>query len=423
MRHIKKTLFIAFVFVLGFGGTVSLNSGSVFVSVAHADELPSVWQRKLKTLLKNITKSRQNLSSAEASDFQDDFKSKQWQNRIANYRQSYSKVPQSTDPIATEVANALSALESEFNARRSGSASTNTTKPATTANQSNTSSSNTGSASVNSQSSEGRELVSGERVRVKKLIRDINNGIDNISGEGPSPFQDDEVVAQRKKVYQQYSEALKRYPQANDPDVIALRKAFKTLGDKLSAEFNRSREQLKIVGNAFQRLKIIDNRNNEYPVPAALQPPFTADQAKAWLDAGSKARTAAEFDMKQLQEIGQNAYLPEQTVSGRMAEYSFRDIDRLARAVRGRFDAVQQSYVESNNNITSRLAELDNQVQEPDAGNDSKTTDRHRNALDEMIEVALSTVHLESVLNRPVDQAISRVESLKNRRVEYDQNR
>ena len=257
-------------------------------------------------------------------------------------------------------------------------------------------------------------------MRVKKLIRDMQGVVASISGEGPSPFQDPEIVAQRKKSFDQHTAAIKRYPQKNDPDVMAMRAAYQQLGATLKQEFERSREQLKIVGNAFERLATIDNRDKEYPVPAALQPPFTQTDAQAWLAAGSKARTAAEFDMQQFKEIKTYAYLPEQTVSGRMAQYSFRDIDRLSRNVQSRFNSVQAGYGTTHANIKRRLAELDNQVQAPSAGHDLDTIQRHRQALDDMVPVARSVVHLESVLKRPTNDANTHVEALQQRRTSYD---
>ncbi|MEM7564259.1 MAG: hypothetical protein AAF353_14580 [Pseudomonadota bacterium] len=180
---------------------------------------------------------------------------------------------------------------------------------------------------------------------------------------------------------------------------------------------------MKIVGNAFARLQQIDQRDNEFPVPAALTPPFTSEQAKAWLSASSNARTAAEFDMKQLAEIGEHAYLPEQTVSGRMADYSFRDIDRLTRAVQSRFNGVQQGYQQSLANIEQRMNELENQVQQPRTTDDTPTTTRHRQALDDMQDIVQSGIHLEATLKRPTDTWDQRLSDLRQRRADYDKER
>lgn len=431
--HTSKTILAVALALLCLTGDVN-STGYSWVPQVQADTLPAVWQRKLQSLIKNINTSMERLDTADPGDFADDFKAKQWRERVENYRTQLDRVPASEDPLRTQAGQALAKLESGLAARLGGSAAAPAAAPPTAASapaaaprgvESKPEASAAAPAQPSGAQAGGdvRPLVSGERVRVKKLTRDMQDGAKRITGQGPSPLQDPEIVAQRKKSLEQFTAAIKRYPQASDPDVIAMRAAYSQLAEKLKTEYARAQAQLEIVGDAFARLEQVENRGREYPVPEPLSPPFTREQAQAWLDAGSKARTAAEFDMKQLQEIGPNAYLPDQTVSGRMARYNAKDIDRLARTVRARFDAVQQGYVQSHANIDTRLAELDNQVQSPKASDPAATTDRHLQALDQMVTVAQSAVHLENVLQRPVDAVGSRVEELRARRVAYDRER
>ena len=72
-------------------------------------------------------------------------------------------------------------------------------------------------------------LVSGQRVRVKKLTRDMAAVGAQIVTSGPSEFQDAGVVKARQKRLQQFKDALLRYPQLEDPDVIQAREQFRQL--------------------------------------------------------------------------------------------------------------------------------------------------------------------------------------------------
>ena len=429
--HIKQTLsnnminkisLSVLLIVLGLSSLTTIQSPISVISQAQADTLPSVWQRKLNTLLKNITISQERLTNLDPAELNNEFKAKQWKDRIDNYRQSLGKVPKADDELINQTEMALTELEKAFAAKIGEKEPERTALPAQVAKPTSPKPDSNSKKAKNPENNI-RPLVSGERVRVKKLTKDMLASENSITGEGPSPFQDSEIVAQRKKSLEQFTEALKRYPQASDDDVMAMRSAYKKLAEKFTNEYKRAKDQLKIVGDVFNRLDKIENRNIEYPVPEPLQPPFSYEQAETWLTAGSKARTAAEFDSKQLQELATYAYLPEQTVSGRMARYSFRDLDRLNRNVSSRFKAVQQGYVETRQNIDRKLADLDNQVQTPTASDTKETTKRHREALKTMAPVAKSAVYLEKVLQRPTEKDQKRLNLINDRIEAYERNR
>ena len=393
------------------------------VSTAHAQQLSDSLQFKVKKIANNISKTRQSLASQGTSAVADEFKTRQLQQRIESYGAALAKMPSADDAELVKAKALQAQLIDDFNALVSGGAGS-ATKPASAEETTATSSParSTASASTAAEPSVPA-LVSGQRVRVKKLARDIANVTDSINTEGPSELQDPEIVAGYKKRLDQFTEAVKRYPQVQDADVIAARKQYSLLRTTLQNEYTRAQSQLKILGDVTARLQQIENRDQEYPVPQVMNLPFSEAQASAWLQASSKARTAAEFDFKQLQEIAPIAHLPEQTVSGRMAEYSFRDIDRLGRIVRSRFDGVQAGYNQTIANIDMRLQELGNQVQSGGASANTERVAKDRSILDEMISVAESSVILESVLQRPTDSAAAVVESVRQRRLSYDTDR
>jgi hypothetical protein len=390
---------------------------------AQAQALPAVWQNKAKKLAQNVGKSRQTLANNAAEIFSTEFKANQFANQVENYRVSLAKIPAADDPNLKAATEQLALLEKEFAAAKVAGGAAAPATPSPAAPTTSAGSSKPATPPAAASASDVRPLVSGERVRVKKLVRDLTNARKGIKTEGPSSFQDPEVVAQYKKSFDQYTAAIKRYPQLDDPDVMAARTGHQALRDALQGEFTRAQSQMEKLGDVKARIAKIQNRNNEFPVPEPLKPPFGEADVKTWIAAGSKARTAAEFDYKQIQEIAPIAYLPEQTVSGVMTKFSFRHLDGLAGTVQGRFNAVQQGYVQTNANIKAALQELENKVQAPTARTNAVDAARHREALDQMVVVAESAVHLEQGLNRPSDEPEKIVAGLRERRANYDVQR
>lgn len=420
-----KNVIVFFVCVLGLGLQASIESKFSLSLIARAEAQPlsDSLRFKLKKIAANIDKTRESLASQGQAAVADDFKAKQLQQRIDSYGSALAKMPSDDDPKLLEAIQNHRLLVDEFRALVSGAAEHHgdSAQPQTVTVEAE--GKTLVKKELTSPATSVAPLVSGQRVRVKKLVRELEAVRNSIKTEGPSELQDVEIVAKHKKRLNQFTEAIKRYPQAQDPDVIAAGQAYLALRTALQQEFSRAKSQLEQLGDVFARLRLIENRDHEYPVPSGLKPPFDAEQVQQWLNSGSKARSAAEFDFKQLQEIAPIAHLPEQTVSGRMAEYSFRDLDRLGKMVRARFDGVQESYAQTQSNIKSKLAELGNQVQQGNARETAERVAKDRSTLDEMVLVAESSVILETVLQRPLDQVESSLEAVRQRRENYDLDR
>jgi len=188
-------------------------------------------------------------------------------------------------------------------------------------------------------------LVSGQRVQVKKLAKNIAQTRARIKTSGPSEFQNPANVAKFQKSFGQYKTAVLRYPQVNDPDVIEARKQFTYLSKALSDEFNRAKAQMAQLGDVQQSLAQIEANSRKYAVPRPLQIPFSESQAKAWVAAASAARTVAEHNKKQLAVIAPLAYLPDNrgTVQSG-APYDRGDLRRLQSWNRQMFEALQSGY-------------------------------------------------------------------------------
>lgn len=181
-----------------------------------------------------------------------------------------------------------------------------------------------------------RPLVSGERVRVRKLTRDMNNVRNGIKTTGPSAYQLQVNVDKIKKRLNQFADALERYPQVSDPDVKAARNAFKSLRAAIIAEFGRGQAQLKKLGNTQKRLATIEANSRKYAAPKPLKPPFSQEDAKTWVKKASEAKTVGEHNLKELATIAELAYLPKNRGTVQQgAPYDSDDVKRLQRMAKG----------------------------------------------------------------------------------------
>ncbi len=183
--------------------------------------------------------------------------------------------------------------------------------------------------STGAQQATVRPLVSGERVRVKKLARDIANVRDSIVTEGPSHLQARENFNKLKKRFDQFSAAIKRYPQVDDPDVQTARREYQALSEAATAEVARAQAQLKKLGNVQERLAKVDTVLRGTPLPDSLTAPFSRAEADQWVAAARKLHPIAEQAKKELQQMAPIAYLPFTVGVPPQVPYDREDLNRL----------------------------------------------------------------------------------------------
>ncbi len=255
-------------------------------------------------------------------------------------------------------------------------------------------------------------LVSGQRVQVKKLARDMASLRAGIVTSGPSELQDPGIVAARQKSMQQFADALGRYPQLDDPDVQAARAEYEALREALSAEFERARDQLAQLGDVQQALATIEANQATYPVPDALNPPFSPDAATAWVDAAGKARTVAEHNLEQLAIIAPLAWLPNNPGTPQTgAPYDANDVARLQAgagdSLRRIGEHVEQMSGELDRQMTAAERSLDVRWQEDPTAPDKRylfLADGQREEAMEfyggIVDTARSAISLDQALGR-----------------------
>lgn len=219
-----------------------------------------------------------------------------------------------------------------------------------------------GCAVANSHS-EVAPLVSGQKVQVKKLTQDIGNVKASIVTTGPSEFQNADNIKAKQKRFQQFTEALNRYPQLDDPLVQAARAEYLSLQGALKAEFQRAQQQLKELGDVQARMALLQQNFDQYPIPEPMQPPFDATAVAKWVDLASAARTVGEHNLKELNAIAPLAYLPVNPGTPQNGSpFDADDVRRMQQNAINMQNAVQNNYQSMSSNLTNQLQQQLEQV-------------------------------------------------------------
>ncbi|MCB1196293.1 hypothetical protein KDK77_08915 [bacterium] len=277
-------------------------------------------------------------------------------------------------------------------------------------------------------------LVSGERVRVKKLARDMESVKNGLNTTGPSTLQDPDEVASYQKGLQQFEEALSRYPQIDDPDVKTAQAEYDALRQKLSAEYERAKEQLAQLGDVQQRLATMEENNRTYAVPQPLAIPFSEEDANQWIQAAGSARTVAEHNLTQLAQIAPIAYLPDNPGTPQTGSpYDSKDIDRLKRNASDMIGNVENAYGVMAENLKNRLTQIEQELGtrfQDDPSGDKQWLFIGEGAEEEALKwydensaIAQSAVYLEKALNRDPSDALAMAEKIERAKKEFMEKR
>ena len=337
------TIFLAIAALSGFEAA---GTGTPFATVqsAQAEALPSVWQNKAKKLAQNIEKFRAGLASKGAADLADDFKKKQMLDRIANFEATLKKIPEADDPNLNAAKEQFALLQKEFAALSGGAAAA----PAQPAASGSTAATN-GTITTPAPSADEPQLVSGQRVRVKKLTTDMTNVMGDIVVTGASPMQSGEVVGKYNKRLQQFADALGRYaPYKNDPDVRTAAQTYQALVAAITGEYKRAEAQKAALGDVPARLGKVEAALTANPPPGAIFPPFTVDMAKTWAGQAADAKQAALAGIEEIRRIEPTSYLYRGDLTRLYghATQAVTDVDEAfetsARTLKERFDFQDQ---------------------------------------------------------------------------------
>lgn len=282
-----------------------------------------------------------------------------------------------------------------------------------------------------------RPLVSGERVRVKKLARDVESAMDTLNRGGVKPFQDPAYVEKWEATVARFRQALGKYPQVDDPDVKAAAAKLRELETMLAFGKTESAKQQAQMGDPQQILAGIEQALRAAPAPQWLPAPFSDAEVAAWVRAAVAAKRTAQKATAELQRIAPTAHLPLNpgTVQSG-APYDRHDLDRLMRWAQGNVAAVDESVQETANRLATRFKAQDERLDyfrglDPENEKDRLNAFLQEGAearvygqLDDELALARSVVSYQEALGKqPTPASVGRVEEIAALRQTYAENR
>ena len=254
-------------------------------------------------------------------------------------RQRLDSSPNKSDPSwieADERYNALVARLNQLLSPRASATALSSAPPIPTA------SAQPQAAASAATSGARPQMISQYRVRIKKIIRDIDSRYDTLDKGGIKPFQDAEYVRQFEQNATSFGESIGRYADfPDDPDVIAAKEALARFEKLIAFGREQAAKDLAQLGNVQQRLASIDERIRGMKQPPAPQEPYGDGQLGQWLTQLARLRQEASKTYQPLPEIKERAYLPLNPGTVQEgAPYDMNDVIRMERAILGLVDSI-----------------------------------------------------------------------------------
>ena len=247
-------------------------------------------------------------------------------------RQRLDSAADHSQPAWKAADERYNALVAQLNSLLDPSASSNTQSSQTST---QAKSSSQPAAKANSQTTSA-QMISHQRVQVKKLKRDVESAMDTVDKAGPKPFQDPGYVEKIDNALDKYRTALGRFSDfAEDPDVVAASNAFQKFEAMAQFGKDHAAKELAELGNVQERLSAINAEISGLAIPNTPQQPFKNGELANWLRSLAAAPKAAIQIYQPLPEIKKRAYLPETRATVEEGgAYDIRDVDRMERYLR-----------------------------------------------------------------------------------------
>ena len=214
----------------------------------------------------------------------------------------------------------------------------------------------------------GRELISQDLVRLKKLKRDIESTTDTLDRAGVKPFQDAGYVEKFTQVADRHRQSLARYADVSGhPDVQAAATALASL-DTLMAfgvqQGKAANDELgdvqAILAEFHARLKTL----GPPPVPHTLD----GDSMTTWLQQSARIRQAAAADFEALNLYREKAYLPQTRGTVEQgAAYDMQNVNSMQSAHRDNIRTIDDNLTILSQNFDANVSHIERTLQTFDA--------------------------------------------------------
>lgn len=210
---------------------------------------------------------------------------------------------------------------------------------------------------------EVRPLVSGERVKVQRLARDIESAMQTLDQGGLAPFQDSGYVQRWQDKAAQFETALQRYPQVDDPDVQTAATRLGEFKNMLAFGIAESAKQDEDLGDVQAILAGIEEKLSNNRAPQWLPAPFDDAEARAWVQTAADAQVTAKEAAAELERIAPLAHLPDNPGTVQQgAPYDRKDLDRLYRFAQETLAEVDAAVAETVAALQTRFEAQDREL-------------------------------------------------------------
>ncbi len=209
-----------------------------------------------------------------------------------------------------------------------------------------------------------RPLVSGERVRAQRLLREIESSMQTLDQGGVAPFQDPAHVQRWNDTVQRYETALARFPTRNDVDVQAAMAKLAELEAMIAFGVSQGGAQSDQLGDVQSVLAGMERDLRANRAPQWLPAPFSVQEAAAFTEMAVKAKQTAERSLGSLQEIASNAHLPVNPGTVEQgAPYDSQDVNRLQRFAQSIVADVNEALSETLSRLQSQFEAQQSELQ------------------------------------------------------------
>ena len=274
------------------------------------------------------------------------------------------------------------------------------------------------------------QMISHQRVQLKKLTRDVNSSTSTMDQNGPKPFQSAGYVKQRTDRLELFKQSLTRFAAfPNDPDYLNAQQAISTYENMLNFGKQHAQKEQQSLGNVQARLQAMSDALGKTPQAPAY--PYTEAAINTWVVELARTRNTAEKALPYLNDIAQRAYLPNTPATrSQGADFDANDVNSLIHGYQQSIRNVDQSLEQFKANIDTQVNHLSSTLDYFASLNPADSDDQIKGYLGkgaeqeslkrlaETRQLAASAVTFSSILKRPelamheqvlkrVDQAIA----------------
>jgi len=272
----------------------------------------------------------------------------------------------------TRYNNLVDKLNGFLTPQKSTASTPAATAPATT--QQNTASTN---------SSGNTQMISQQRVRIKKIRRDIVSSIVTLDKNGSKPFQDEIYVAGLQDKVDQFKQSLGKYKEfSTDSEVIAANQSLQEMENMMTFGRGHAAKEIEALGNVQQRLQATGTAMRSMRIPDEPQKPFKQGDLSQWLINLSKLRQYAITTHAPLLEIKNRAYLPNTRFTVEQdGVYDMQDVTRLESGLIGTVTKIDSSLQTFSANLAEGMKHIPRTIDRYNTYDPANTDDQRQHFL------------------------------------------